>query len=227
MRVLGLDPGSRRTGFGVVEGSGKVLRCLIHGHALPPPRQDLPHRIHTIAERAGEIMDQFEPDMVALEEAFYHESVRSTLVLGHVRGALLVAAVQRGVTVAEYSPREVKLSVTGTGGATKEQVGYMVQRLLALRGSLPVDAADALAVALCRFGGREELKLFALLVGVSGVGPRLALAVLSGLRPDALVRAIRSEEIGSLVAIPGIGRKTAERLVVELRDKLEAPVFAR
>ncbi len=83
------------------------------------------------------------------------------------------------------------------------------------------------AVALFGFAEREELKLFDLLVAVSGVGPRLALAVLSGLRPDALVRAIRSEQIGSLVAIPGIGKKTAERLVVELRDKLEAPAFAR
>jgi crossover junction endodeoxyribonuclease RuvC len=149
MRVLGLDPGSRRTGFGVVEGRGNVLRCLIHGHAVPPPRQDLPHRIHAIAERAGEIMDRFEPDLVALEEAFYHESVRSTLVLGHVRGALMVAAVRRGLAIAEYSPREIKVSVTGSGAAAKQQVGFMVRRLLGLKGALQADAADALAVALC------------------------------------------------------------------------------
>ena len=79
------------------------------------------------------------------------------------------------------------------------------------------------AIALFGFADREELRLFDLLIGVSGVGPKLALAVLSGLRPDALARAIRSEQLGNLVAIPGIGKKTAERLVVELRDKLEAP----
>ncbi|HYU15899.1 MAG TPA: crossover junction endodeoxyribonuclease RuvC, partial [Candidatus Acidoferrum sp.] len=126
MRILGLDPGSRRTGFGVVERDGNRYHSVAHGTIAPPARLDLAHRIHAIAARAGELIDQHAPDWVVVEEAFYHESVRSTLVLGHVRGALLVAAVQRGLPVAEYSPREVKLSVTGTGGATKEQVGYMV-----------------------------------------------------------------------------------------------------
>jgi crossover junction endodeoxyribonuclease RuvC len=149
MRVLGLDPGSRRTGFGVVERHGNTYLCLTHGHAAPPPRQDLAHRIAAIAEQAGEIMDRHRPDWVAVEEAFYHESVRSTLVLGHVRGALMVAAVQRGLAVAEYSPREVKQSVVGSGSAAKEQVSFMVRRLLGLRGALQPDAADALAVALC------------------------------------------------------------------------------
>ena len=149
MRVLGLDPGSRRTGFGVVERNGNVYRCLTHGHAPSPPRLDLAHRIHAIVERVGEIMEQSSPDCVAVEEAFYHESVRSTLVLGHVRGALLVAAVQRGLAIAEYSPREIKLSVTGSGAAAKDQVSFMVRRLLDLKVALQVDASDALAVALC------------------------------------------------------------------------------
>jgi crossover junction endodeoxyribonuclease RuvC len=149
MRVLGLDPGSRKTGFGVVERIGNDYRHLTHGLAPAPSHQDLPHRVHAIFQRAGELMDEFAPDCVAIEEAFYHESVRSTLVLGHVRGALLVAAAQRGLLIAEYSPREVKMSVTGTGSAAKEQVAFMVRRLLALRGPLQPDAADALAVALC------------------------------------------------------------------------------
>ena len=102
-----------------------------------------------IAERAGEIMDRYRPDCVAVEEAFYHESVRSTLVLGHVRGALLVAAVGRGLEVAEYTPREVKMSVVGSGAAAKQQVAFMVRRLLGLRGALQQDAADALAIAIC------------------------------------------------------------------------------
>jgi crossover junction endodeoxyribonuclease RuvC len=94
-------------------------------------------------------MDRVSPDAVVVEEAFYQESVRSTLVLGHVRGALIVAAVSRSIPVVEYSPREIKLSVTGSGAAAKEQVAFMVRRLLALRGALAADAADALAAALC------------------------------------------------------------------------------
>jgi crossover junction endodeoxyribonuclease RuvC len=157
MRVLGVDPGSVRTGFGVVEKSGNVFRWIEHGEAAPPRRLDLPHRIHAIAERVGEVMDRVRPDCVAVEEAFYHESVRSTLVLGHVRGALLVAAVRRGLAIAEYSPREVKMSVAGSGGAAKEQVAFMVRRLLGLRGALPADAADALAVALCHLHRERRL----------------------------------------------------------------------
>lgn len=149
MLVLGIDPGSRRTGFGVVERRGNVFRALIHGHVSPPPRVDLANRVYTISERIGEVIDRWSPDAVALEEAFYHESVRSTLVLGHVRGALMVAAVRRSLEVAEYSPREIKLSVTGSGAAAKEQVAFMVRRLLAVEGPLGPDAADALAVALC------------------------------------------------------------------------------
>lgn len=148
-RVLGLDPGSRRTGFGLVERSGNTFRCLRHGLAAPSARLDLPHRLHAIAQRVGEVLDETRPDCVAIEEAYYHESVRSTLVLGHVRGALIVAALQRGIEVAEYSPREIKLSVAGTGAAGKEQVAFMVRRLLGLRGELATDASDALAVALC------------------------------------------------------------------------------
>lgn len=149
MRVLGLDPGSRRTGFGVVEKNGSSVRCLVQGHAAAPARLGLPQRIHAIWARIGEILDEQRPDCVAVEEAFYHESVRSTLVLGHVRGALLVAAVSRGIEVAEYTPREIKLAVAGSGAAAKEQVEFMVRRILGLRGPLQADAADALATAIC------------------------------------------------------------------------------
>ena len=149
MRVLGLDPGSRRTGYGLVEKHGNQLRCLAHGTIAPAARLDLPHRLHDIASAVGALIERDRPDVVVVEEAFHHESVRSTLVLGHVRGALLVAAVQRGIEVAEYSPREIKMSVTGTGAAAKEQVAFMVRRLLDLRGALSVDGADALAGALC------------------------------------------------------------------------------
>jgi len=176
MRVLGLDPGSRRTGYGLVEKSGNRLRCGAHGTIAPGARLDLPHRLHDIAERAGTLMDRERPEVVVIEEAFYHESARSALVLGHVRGALLVAAVQRGLEVAEYSPREIKMSVTGTGAAAKDQVAFMVLRLLNLRGTLPADASDALAAAICHL---QRVRLSAPARAASAAAQRLQ-ALLAG-----------------------------------------------
>ena len=137
MRVLGLDPGSRRTGFGVVEARGNAYRCVSHGPIVPGARLGMPQRLEAIAARVDEIITRDQPDCVCIEEAFYHESVRSTLVLGHVRGALMLTAVRRGVEIAEYSPREIKMSVAGNGGASKEQVQFMVRRLLALETQPP------------------------------------------------------------------------------------------
>jgi crossover junction endodeoxyribonuclease RuvC len=149
MRVLGLDPGSRRTGFGVVERHGNRLRCVEHGCVSAPAAEPLPQRLLRMARGVAEVMERSAPEAVVIEQAFFRENVRSALVLGHVRGALIVAAVERGLPVVEYSPREIKMSVTGNGGAAKEQVGYMIQRLLALATAPGVDAADALAGAVC------------------------------------------------------------------------------
>jgi crossover junction endodeoxyribonuclease RuvC len=149
LRVLGIDPGSRKTGWGVVEKRGNVYRCLGHGTATAGPKLDMPHRIHAIAMRIEQVIVEFTPDCMAVEEAFYHESVRSTLVLGHVRGALLVAGVRHALEIAEYTPREVKMSVAGTGAGSKEQVEFMVRRMLGIKTALQADASDALAVSLC------------------------------------------------------------------------------
>jgi crossover junction endodeoxyribonuclease RuvC len=159
-----------------VEKSGNRLRCGVHGTIAPGARLDLPHRLHDIAARAGALMDRERPEVVVIEEAFYHESARSALVLGHVRGALLVAAVQRGLEVAEYSPREIKMSVTGTGAAAKDQVAFMVLRLLNMRGALPVDASDALAAALCHL---QRARLSAPARAASAAAQRLQ-ALLAG-----------------------------------------------
>lgn len=149
MRVLGLDPGSRRTGFGVVERSGNRLTSVTHGVAAPRAGLDLAGRLLAIADRVDAVIADARPDAIVVEQAFYHENVRSTLVLGHVRGALLLTAARRGVAVYEYSPREIKMAVVGSGGAGKEQVGFMIRRLLGLKGELAADAADALAAAVC------------------------------------------------------------------------------
>jgi crossover junction endodeoxyribonuclease RuvC len=149
MRVLGLDPGSRRTGWGVVERAGRDFRCLGAGHVSPSARLPLAERLHAIVRQVDEVIERFSPDCVVIESAFHHSFARSTLVLGHVRGALLVAAVGRGLSVAEYAPRAIKLAVTGRGGAAKQQVSAMVKAQLGLTTVPQADAADALAGALC------------------------------------------------------------------------------
>jgi crossover junction endodeoxyribonuclease RuvC len=179
MRVLGLDPGSRRTGYGLVVRSGNQLRCLEQGAIAPAPRLELPQRLHDIASRVGEVIERTAPDTVVVEKAFYHESVQSTLVLGHVRGALLVAAVSRGAQVAEYTPREIKMSVVGRGGASKDQVSFMVRRLLGVTGALSPDAADALAAAICHL---HRAKLSAPARAASAAADRLASMLARGAR---------------------------------------------
>ena len=149
MRVLGVDPGSRRTGWGVVERRGRGLHFVAAGHAAPAARLSLPARLQAIARELDQVMERFTPDCVVIESAFHHAYARSTLVLGHVRGALMLTAMDRGLAVAEYAPRAIKLAVTGHGGAAKQQVAAMVKAQLGLAALPHSDAADALAGALC------------------------------------------------------------------------------
>jgi crossover junction endodeoxyribonuclease RuvC len=150
MRVLGLDPGSRKTGWGVVERRGREFHCLGAGHVAPSARMELPQRLHAIVRDVDLVMERFSPDVVVVEAAFHHEFARSTLVLGQIRGRLRVRrGGDRGLPVAEYAPRAIKLAVTGRGGAAKQQVAAMVQLQLRLAELPQADAADALAGALC------------------------------------------------------------------------------
>lgn len=148
--VLGIDPGTAVTGYGVVarggDGAVSLLECgVIRTHAKAP----LPERLRDIFEGVTEVMGRHEVGVMAVEGVFYSKNVRSSLVLGHARGAILLAAALRRVEVAEYPPAEVKSAVVGTGQATKDQVGLMVQRLLRLREvPRPADAADGVAIAL-------------------------------------------------------------------------------
>ena len=149
--VLGVDPGTAVTGYGVVarteDGSLRLLEC---GVIRTPAGEPLPSRIKEIFTGVGEIIQRFTPDAISVEDVFQGKNVRSALTLGHARGAILLAAALRDLLIAEYSPREIKKVVVGTGSATKEQVGYMVQRHLRLRNPPhPADAADGVAAALC------------------------------------------------------------------------------
>ena len=148
MVVLGIDPGSRVTGWGVVRVSGTRVEPVAHG-ALTGHGGSLPERLVSLGRGLEELLDRHRPAMVGVEQAFYAKNVRSTLVLGHVRGLVLWLAAGRGIAIAEFAPRAVKLAVTGRGAASKPQVADMVRRLLGLPTRPSADAADALAVALC------------------------------------------------------------------------------
>jgi crossover junction endodeoxyribonuclease RuvC len=148
MRVLGIDPGSLRTGFGVIEVRGRATRAIAFG-VLPGIGDSLPARLLTIGTALDLVFDEHAPDLVSVEQAFHAKNPRSTLILGQVRGLVLWLSARRGLPIHEFAPRAVKLSVTGQGGAGKPQVAAMVRRLLALDVSPAADAADALAIALC------------------------------------------------------------------------------
>jgi crossover junction endodeoxyribonuclease RuvC len=149
--VLGVDPGSRLTGWGVVRvhgAAGRIVEAIGHG-TIAGGTGTLSSRLVAIGRGLVEVIERHDPELVGVEQAFHAKNVRSTLMLGHVRGLVLWLAADRGLAVAEYAPRAVKLAVTGRGAASKPQVAEMVRRLLALEARPGADAADALAVALC------------------------------------------------------------------------------
>ncbi|HEY5906768.1 MAG TPA: crossover junction endodeoxyribonuclease RuvC [Vicinamibacteria bacterium] len=150
MIVLGVDPGSVRTGWGAIETDGRRHRLLDKGVIAPPPRWPLPSRLRAIHDGLAELLERLRPDVLAVEDAFHSVNTRTALVLGHVRGVILLAGAEAGLPIEAFSPATVKAQVTGFGRADKAQVAFMVTRLLELSGKGEGgDAADALAVALC------------------------------------------------------------------------------
>lgn len=151
MIILGVDPGSRRTGFGVIDTDGRRHRLLAQGVIAPAPRRPLHERLFAIHSGVCELIRRHDPAVLAVEDVFHAANTRTALVLGHVRGVVLLAGAQAGLPVHEYPPATVKMQVTGFGRAEKAQVALMVGRLLGLgEATAPGDAADALAVALCQ-----------------------------------------------------------------------------
>ena len=122
MLVLGVDPGSRVTGYGLVEKKPNLLTCLHAGTVVPPAQLPFWERIYLIFQNMSRIMEEYKPDEMAIEDVFYEKNVKSLLKLGHARGAILVAAVQCGVKIFEYTPLEIKKSVVGYGRATKAAI---------------------------------------------------------------------------------------------------------
>jgi crossover junction endodeoxyribonuclease RuvC len=149
MIVLGIDPGSLVTGYGVVRGEGAKAVCLDYGTIRIHGKTTLPKRLDIIYHNLIRVAQVHRPEAAAIESLFYSKNVKSALVIGEARGVVLLACEQLGLPVFEYAPATVKQAVVGQGGAAKGQVGYMIQRLLGLSDAPPEDAADALAIALC------------------------------------------------------------------------------
>jgi len=150
MRVLGIDCGTERTGWGVIDSDGRRHQVLAHGVISQSPRNPLELRLAAIAAGLRSVLAEHAPEAAAVEEVFYSQNVKTALKLAHVRGVALLAIAEAGVALGEYSPLEVKTSVVGYGRAEKRQVQLMVQTLTGLAEAIQSeDAADAIAVAIC------------------------------------------------------------------------------
>ena len=173
MIVLGIDPGTATTGYGVVRSTGPGLVTLVEcGVIRTRARDPLPLRLREIHEGVHELITRHRPDVLSVEDVFYAKNVRTTVVLGHARGVILLAGAQAGLDVHEFPPAEIKKAVVGPGAATKEQVQFMLTRLLRLKAvPSPSDAADGVAAALTYCMGARVPKLGA----EAGVTRRLIL----------------------------------------------------
>ncbi len=161
MIVLGIDPGSLTTGYGIIESDGRSRRVKALGCLSARSGASLSQRLRVMHEGLLSVLDQYRPQEAAVETTFYGKNARSALVMGHARGVCLLALEQAGCRLHEYSPLEVKKSVVGSGQADKRQVAFMVRAMLGLRATPPPDAADALAVALCHLQRRRSAGMLA------------------------------------------------------------------
>lgn len=148
MIALGIDPGTLKLGWGVVERSGSRMRHVAHGVVRLDGKAPLPNRLHRIDDELGVVIARFSPDVGSVESLFFHKDAQAAAKLGHARGVVLLSLARAGVRIAEYAPARVKLTVAGRGGADKRQVAMVLRTLLALPDLPPGDAADALALAV-------------------------------------------------------------------------------
>ena len=158
MRIFGIDPGSERTGYGCVETDGRRHRLVACGAISARPADAFPDRLARIHRELSALLAECRPESVAIENLFHASNARSALKLGHARGVAMLAAVEAGCVVVEYTPAEIKRAVVGYGRAEKQQVARMIALLLGLDGPpAPFDATDALAVAICHLHSRAPI----------------------------------------------------------------------
>jgi len=168
MRILGIDPGSRLTGYGLIEGRGNHLRHVDNGVIATSSKDPLPQRLKIIHDGVAALIEEFHPEAMAVESVFLAKNAQSALKLGHARASAIIAGVNAGLPVAEYSALQVKSAVVGYGKAAKSQVQQMVKTLLNLPEISQEDAADALAVAICHFHSRPLNNQLARLQAATG-----------------------------------------------------------
>ena len=160
MRIFGIDPGSERTGYGCVETDGRRHHLVACGAITSPAGDAFPQRLARIHRELTALLSTCQPECVAIENLFHATNARSALKLGHARGVAMLAAIQAGCEVVEYTPAEVKRAVVGYGRAEKQQVQQMITLLLGLdQPPTPFDASDALAVAICHLHLRPPVRL--------------------------------------------------------------------
>ncbi len=177
MRVFGIDPGSERTGYGCVETDGRRHHLIACGAVTAKASDSFPERLSRIHRELGALLADHRADGVAVENLFHAVNVRSALKLGHARGVAMLAAIDAGCPIAEYTPAEIKLAVVGYGRADKRQVQQMIKLLLGLQEvPSPHDAADALAVAICHVHSMAPAALAQSIVADAGpsTGRRVA-----------------------------------------------------
>ena len=165
--ILGIDPGVATVGFGVIDAAGAGQKFITCGAITTPAHTKLSSRLERIYQDMLELIDTFKPDAISIEELFFNTNITTGIAVGHARGVIILAGVERNVPMYEYTPLQVKQAITGYGRADKRQMMEMVRRLLNLKSpARPDDASDALALAIChaRFssslltyeGGRNE-----------------------------------------------------------------------
>ena len=150
MIILGVDPGTTITGYGLIEYTNNKFKRISHGVIKLPLKKSISEKIEIIYKDLDKLLKTYKPDEFAIETAFYGKNVQSAMKIGYARGVSLLAAVHNKIPASEYSPREVKKAVVGNGAASKEQVNYMVQAILNVKKvKFRPDESDALAIALC------------------------------------------------------------------------------
>ena len=157
-RVIGVDPGLNTTGFGILDQKAGQIRVVAYGTIKPPSKESLANRLAYLNSHMNDLLSKFEPHIMAIEDTFYSNNIKSALLLGQARGVLILAAASNGLAAIDYAPRKVKQSVVGSGSADKKQIQYMVKQILKI-DSMPksMDISDALAIALCHINQNKYL----------------------------------------------------------------------
>lgn len=159
MRILGVDPGTQRTGVGIIESSSNRYKLIHFETFTVQDKIPLAERLHRIYQFLLLVIRKYEPGVLALEDVFFDKDVRATVKIGEARACAMIAASEAGVAVVEYPPARVKQAVTGNGRASKEQIQGMVKQLLRLKELPPSDGADAIAVAICHLHSRKNVPI--------------------------------------------------------------------